>query len=100
MLRRLDLPQARWPDLSPLASQRDLSLLNASECGDLASLSPLRELSDISTLWLFGTTRVVDDDLSPLCDLPRLRELRMRSRRSYHPSVEVVQALCVARDAG
>lgn len=92
-LRELHVESCPVRDLSPLASQRHLQLLNASECGDVASLSPLRELSDLSILWLFGTTKIVDDDLSPLCALPRLRELRMRSRRSYRPSVESVQAL-------
>lgn len=99
-LRELHIESCRVHDLSPLVSQRSLSLLNASECGDLASLSPLRALGDLSILWLFGTTRVVDDDLSPLCALPRLRELRMRSRRSYRPSVEAVQALCAERGEG
>lgn len=96
-LRELHVESCPVRDLSPLVSQRSLTFLNASECGDLASLSPLRELSDLSILWLFGTTRVVDDDLSPLRELPRLRELRMRSRRSYHPSVEAIQSLCAER---
>jgi hypothetical protein len=97
-LRELHVESCPIRDLSPLARQHKLTLLNASDCGDLASLSPLRELSDLSILWLFGTTRVVDDDLSPLCELPHLRELRMRSRRSYRPSVEAIQALCAERD--
>lgn len=97
-LRELQVESCPVRDLSPLAIQRRLTFLNASDCGDLVSLRPLGELSDLSTLWLFGTTRVVDDDLSPLSELPRLRELRMRSRRSYSPSVEAIQALCAERD--
>jgi hypothetical protein len=97
-VRELHVESCPIRDLSPLARQRSLTFLNASDCGDLASLSPLRELGDLSILWLFGTTKVIDDDLSPLCELSRLRELRMRSRRTYRPSVEAIQALYAGRE--
>jgi hypothetical protein len=99
VLRELHVESCRVRDLSPLANQRRLRLLNASECGELASLNPLRELPDLSDLWLFGTTKIMDDDLSPLCTLPRLRELKMQSRRSYRPPVAAVKALCAERMA-
>jgi hypothetical protein len=98
LLTELHVESCRVHDLSPLASQRGLRFLNASDCGDLVSLAPLSGLRELSALWLFGTTRILDDDLSPLCALPRLRELKMRSRRSYHPTVEGVKALCTERD--
>lgn len=96
-IRELHVESCRVRDLSPLASQRSLRFLNASDCGELASLGPLRELTDLSDLWLFGTSKVMDDDLSPLCSLPQLRELRMQSRRSYRPSVEDIKARCAER---
>lgn len=96
-LHELQVESCRIQDLSPLASQRTLRFLNASECDELASLSPLRELTELSDLWLFGTTKIMDDDLSPLCTLPRLRELKMKSRRSYRPPVVAVKALCAER---
>jgi hypothetical protein len=42
-------------------------------------------------IWVYGTTKVLDNDLTPLVGLPKLRELRMKSRRSYRPSVKEVQ---------
>lgn len=96
-LRELHVESCPLRDLSPLANQRRLTFLNASDCGDLASVGPLRGLNELSVLWLFGTTKILDGDLSPLADLPRLQELRMRSRRTYRPSVEDVQSLCTAR---
>jgi len=78
-------------DLEPLAGLRVLRLLNASECGDVRSLGPLRELRNLEVVWMFGTTKVLDNDLSALAGLPQLRELRMRSRQTYRPSVEEIQ---------
>ncbi|TXK17718.1 hypothetical protein [Homoserinibacter sp. GY 40078] len=69
-----------------------LRKLNVSECGDLASLDPIRNLDYLEQVSMFGSTKVVDDDLAPLAALPRLEELRMQSRRSYRPSVEEIQA--------
>jgi hypothetical protein len=69
-----------------------LRRLNLSECGDLPSVAPLRELVSIEDLLMYGTTKVVDGDLTPIADLPRLKELRMQSRRHYRPSVAEIQA--------
>ena len=97
-LRTIDAPLAelhvescRVGDLAPLARLTSLRLLNASECGDLQSLRPIRNLRNLEMVWLYGTTKVLDDDLSPLLELPKLGELRMRSRRTYQPSVESIQ---------
>lgn len=98
-LRELHLESCRIRDLSPAADSHGLRLLNASDCGDMESVHPLGRLSHLEVLWLFGTTRVLDEDLSPIAELPELRELRMRSRKTYRPSVEDVQAL-IARRVG
>ncbi|MEO8695674.1 MAG: hypothetical protein ABI658_19305 [Acidimicrobiales bacterium] len=97
VLEELHLEGCRIYDLSPLACARTLRVINASECGDVETLGPLRGLANLEVLWLFGSTRVVDGDLSPLTELPSLRELRMRSRPAYRPSVGEVQAL-ISRD--
>jgi hypothetical protein len=75
-----------------LAGCVGLSRLNLSECGDLASLAPLRGLTAIEVLQVFGSTKIVDGDLTPIADLPRLKELRIQSRRHYRPSVAEIQA--------
>jgi hypothetical protein len=66
----------------------NLRFLGVSECGEIASLAPVRSLRALETLYAWGSTRIVDDDLSPLGDLPRLKEIRMRNRRSYKPALD------------
>lgn len=86
-----------------LNTVEDLSLcvglrrLNISECGDLPSVAPLRGLASIEDLLMYGTTKIVDGDLTPIADLPRLKELRMQSRRHYRPSVAEIQASLASR---
>ena len=96
-LRELQIEGCRVGDLTPLDTLRGLRTLNASDCGYLASLAPMRGLFDLESLWLFGTTNVTDGDLSPIADLPMLQDFRMKSRRSYRPSVREIQAQIDAR---
>lgn len=70
-----------------------LRSLNLSDCGALASLGPLRALTNLEDVLMYGSTKIVDGDLSPIAALPRLRELRLQSRRSYRPSVDEIEAL-------
>jgi internalin A len=62
-----------------------LSFLGASDCREIDSLGPLISLENLEVLYAFGTTRIVDNDLSPLLALPRLREVRLKDRREYKP---------------
>lgn len=97
-LRELHLESCRsLNDLTPIAASLGLRLLNVAECGDIVSLAPIAALLELEAVLLYGTTKIVDDDLTPLAGLPRLRELRMRSRRSYRPSVEQLHALIEGR---
>lgn len=97
-LRELHLESCRsLTDLTPIAASLGLRLLNVSECGDIVSLAPLAALLELEAVLLYGTTKIVDDDLTPLAGLPRLRELRIMSRRSYRPSVEQLHALIEGR---
>jgi hypothetical protein len=64
-----------------------LRFLSVSECGDVASLAPIRFLTQLETFYAWGSTRIVDADLSPLAGLPCLKEVRMRNRRGYRPRV-------------
>ena len=92
-LRELHLESCRsLTELIPIATSHALRLLNVADCGDIASLAPIAALHQLETVWLYGTTKVIDDDLTHLAGLPRLTELRMMSRRSYRPSVEQLQA--------
>jgi hypothetical protein len=69
-----------------------LRFLGVSECGDIASLSPVRSLSELETFYAWGSTRILDGDLSLLAQLPRLLEIRMRNRRGYRPAVADLSA--------
>jgi internalin A len=64
-----------------------LRFLGISESGDIASLSPVRSLSELEVFYAWGSTCILDGDLSPLTGLPRLQEVRMRNRRGYQPPV-------------
>src|SRR3954452_21805600 len=62
-----------------------LRVLNIGDCGSIATLAPLAALARIEVVEAWGSTEVLDGDLSPLVALPALRELRMRDRRGYRP---------------
>ena len=76
-------------DVSQLGRLRHLGF---ADCGDVESLAPVRGLTQLESLYLWGTTRIVDGDLSPVLDLRALIDFRIRSRKAYHPSVEDVKA--------
>ena len=97
-LRTLHLKSCRRIGrLDAIGSGVGLEFLNVSDCGDVQSLSPLAALRELRVLLLYGTTRILDGDLTPLTRLPHLAELRMQSRREYRPSVREVQGHLVAR---
>ncbi|WP_169582866.1 MULTISPECIES: hypothetical protein [Microbacterium] len=78
--------------IDALSGCTGLRRLDLSECGDIASLNPLRHLTRLERISLFGSTKITDNDLSPLAELPRLQSLRMQGRRSYLPSVHEIQS--------
>jgi len=65
----------------------NVRFLGISECGDIESLAPIGSLDHVEVLYAWGSTRIVDGDLSPLARLPRLKEIRMRDRQHYKPHV-------------
>lgn len=71
---------------------RNLRFLEVGDCAHIDSLAPLSGLRLLEVLYAWGTTEVVDADLTPLLQLPALRELRMRPRRSYKPGVREIPA--------
>lgn len=81
----------RLSEVVDLTDCLSLRRLNLSDGGNLRTLQPLRKLVNLETLYLFGTTKVVDGDLRPIADLPRLQNLRMRNRRHYRPSVAQIK---------
>lgn len=92
-LQRLELEDCpsigRLDDLGEFA---DLRFLSVGQCGEIDSLHPLAGLVKLEQLYAWGTTRIVDGDLSPLARLPALREIAMRDRRDYKPRVKDLEA--------
>ncbi len=80
--------------LGELVTVPSLTRLKAANCGDIASLAPLRGLDRLEEFFAWESTRIVDGDLSVLLELPRLREIGLRERREYRPRVaEIEEAL-------
>lgn len=79
--------------IDEVASLTQLRVLEVGDCGDIDSLAPLCGLKQLEELYAWGSTRIADRDLSPLAQLPRLREIRMRDRRAYKPRVVDLVAL-------
>jgi hypothetical protein len=91
-LKELQLEACRRiSTMEDLADCGSLEMLNLSECGDFPDVEPLRELNELQILYLYGTTKILNGDLTPIMQLPKLRELRMQNRRNYAPSVAEIQ---------
>ena len=78
--------------IDDVAGLKHLRELWVADCGDIASLKPIAGLPELEELFVWGTTRVLDADLSPIESLPRLREVRMKPRRAYRPPLAAVQS--------
>lgn len=92
-LRELEFEKC--PGIASIDDVEDLiglSFLGVSDCQEIDSLRPLELLNDLEVLHAWGTTRIVDGDLSPLARLPKLKEIRMRDRPAYSPRVEELKA--------
>ena len=80
--------------LGELVTVPSLTRLKVANCGDIATLAPLRGLDRLEEFLAWESTRIVDGDLSVLLELPRLRTVGMRDRREYRPRVaEIEEAL-------
>jgi hypothetical protein len=78
--------------IDAVGALRNLRFLGVSDCGRIDSLSPLANLTKLEVLYAWGSTRIVDSDLTPLVKLPMLREIRMRDRREYRPRIRDIPA--------
>ncbi len=78
--------------LDAVAALRQLVRLKVANCGDIASLAPLAKLDRLEEFFAWESTRVVDNDLSVLLELPRLRSIGMKERREYRPRVSEIEA--------
>lgn len=92
-LLELEFEQCRRLDsISGVEELQMLRWLGISDCRDIDSIRPLASLRNLEVLYAWGNTRIVDGDLSPLSELPHLREVRMRDRREYRPRLTEVRS--------
>jgi hypothetical protein len=86
--------------LGEIVTVASLTRLKVANCGDIASLAPLRGLDQLEEFLAWESTRVLDGDLSVLLDLPKLRVLGMRDRREYRPRVPEIEEALRTRHRG
>ncbi len=96
-LTKLDLPSCPIRNLDCVGAATSLRALNVSDCREIDSLDPIRNLVNLETALMYGTTKIMDGDLTPLTELPNLVSIAMQSRRSYSPSVGEVERLLEQR---
>ncbi|MFI5709549.1 hypothetical protein [Kribbella sp. NPDC051620] len=85
-LRELQLESCRHlTNLDDLINLHAVEYLNLGDCREIATAAPLRHLTNLRTLHLYGTTNFLDGDLTPLTALPHLTDLRLQNRRHYSP---------------
>jgi hypothetical protein len=77
--------------INDLAECTGLRRLNIAESGDIESLSPVAGLTELEELYLYGSTKILDHDLTPITGLRPLKSFAMMNRRGYEPSVEVLK---------
>lgn len=75
------------PSLDPLANLRLLRQLWLIDCRKVPSLRPLARHPELAEILAYGSTDILDGDLSALQEMPALRRLALASRRKYRPSV-------------
>ncbi len=82
---------SRIERINALSALEHLRHLGVNDCKRIESLAPIIGLKELEVLDAWGSTRIVDGNLSLLLSLPQLRELRMKSRIDYRPSVDEIR---------
>ncbi|HFE46807.1 MAG TPA: hypothetical protein ENJ18_15175 [Nannocystis exedens] len=70
-------------DVSPVGALRRLREFYLRNCGEIESITPLRGLQELEQFLFDESTNVLDGDLSPLKDLPRLNSVAFMERPHY-----------------
>lgn len=80
-------------DIAPVVGCPSLRFFELSEGNEIPTVKPLGGLSELDRLYMYGSTKVADGDLSPIAQLPKLRDFRMVNRRNYKPSTSAINEL-------
>lgn len=88
-LEVLDVENCRLiSSIEPVRGLTRLRRLTVADCGDIQTLEPLNGLPQLEWFLAWGSTSIVDGDLTPLTRLPRLVNVALMNRRHYSPGRE------------
>jgi len=73
----------RLGSIEALAGLSRLRKLDLNDCGRIPSLAPIANLSQLEHVVFYGSTCILDGDLSPLAALRRLRRTSFMDRKHY-----------------
>jgi hypothetical protein len=69
--------------LDQVSDLTHLKQLTFANCGDIASIKPIRNLKNLETVHFWESTNILDGDLLPLAELPNLKDVRFKNRKHY-----------------
>lgn len=75
-----------------VATLQNLKHLQFMNCDHIRSLSPLRHLQRLVSVLFYESTNIEDGDLTPLLELPLLREVAFKNRRHYSHTMSQLMA--------
>ncbi len=81
----------RMRSIEPVAELTQLKNLHFCDDGHIESLRPIANLNKLEEVLFYGSTNILDGDLSPLIDLPHLRKVSFEERLHYSLSRSEIQ---------
>lgn len=88
---------SRLQDYEPVFELDGLKSLELSDGGLIPSLAGVAHLRRLEDLDLHGRTSVLDHDLSPVLELPRLASFAIRDDKAYVPRRRVIEQTLAGR---
>lgn len=84
-LRDLDIEACKKiTTIDPTSAVTALTKFGLKNCGEIDSIKPLANLTNLANVEMWESTNVLDGDLTPLLNLPRLKAVRIANRRHYN----------------
>lgn len=77
--------------LGQIGALTKLQMLGISDARKIPTIGALRGHQTLQTVLAYGTTSIVDGDLTPFLEMPRLQQLWIADRRHYRPRVGEVK---------
>ena len=71
-------------NIEPVMNLTKLKRLFICNWGDIESLCPISNLKELKEVHFYESTNILDGDLSPLKELPKLKETSFQERRHYN----------------